>query len=146
METLPVLNSGQKDLSFGSDGYDDCLEFKIPDYELNSRQNIIGQYCNLGVPNLHNRRDQQETVITELNQYFSSLNITTLNDYRIMKYKWAREQFFQIVTTNKFQKTFDTKLPIGICIPKTCKPQDIESALNRGLDINCILNNFCFNN
>ena len=95
--------------------YDECLSIKSPIYNDEQIQQIKGKYClaNLILPLpefvSYNHTDFQrgDSIVSESDQH----NMRLLFD-----------------TLNQFMKTL---YQFGICIPNSCKAEDVEKVLNK---------------
>jgi hypothetical protein len=118
--------------SFGE--YDECIGIKSPPEE----QNIIfGKYCTLSLiipfPPLKSYSSEYEEIFKERiikNEYSMNL-IRILEDMKV-------DNYFKVNPLLKIMDIINIydgqTLRLGICITHTCRPQDIEKAINKSTD------------
>ena len=123
-------------------GYDECLSFESPLFDTDLPK-FKGQYCWLGIPDIvlnDKTYDelQLEANITSINERISEMRTKrSKNEYnessRMAAFSISRQLIHEFISINAYQKTFVTGLPVGICIPNTCRPQHIQYAINKSL-------------
>ncbi|CAG2102301.1 unnamed protein product [Medioppia subpectinata] len=129
MDTLMIPESGIISHKKPHIGYDECLQLQSPNAP--NIKEFSGQYCWLGAPNIAlNERtfDELGTLVnwTELNEQIKN------NSASYMRTQDNKtERFKPLKVTSTFANTFTTDMPMGLCLPTTCRPQDIEFALNK---------------
>jgi hypothetical protein len=118
--------------SFGQ--YDECIDIKSPP----EAQNIIfGQYCTLSLiipfPSLKSHSSEYEEIFNEriIQNEYSKYLITILEDIKVDNYFKVNLLLEIMDVMNAFE---GQSLRLGICIPHTCRPQDIEKAVNKSTD------------
>lgn len=105
--------------SFGE--YDECLSIESPEYD-NDKSKFYGQYCLmkpvLPLPSLDPN--------AKMNTYFTSKNNNESNDNN-----WETEILPKLILFNNI--TNKDLFRIGICFPSWCKPNDMQTAINKSM-------------
>ena len=113
--------------------YDLCLAVKSPE-EGNDLLPISGQFCwldtNNGLPdNLQYELDiLNETLMQEVYEKFSKdfANSTLKNRVKISK-----QIIREMIDLFEYNNRIGAKLSIGLCIPSTCRTEDLELVINK---------------
>ncbi|XP_054166931.1 nose resistant to fluoxetine protein 6-like [Oppia nitens] len=139
LQTFPAPISGLIQGSTQSIGYDECL--RLESIHDSSGQHIRGQYCWVGIVNMEAKGDTYEQLTKEINIIKLNENLkefhhkSTTDDFnrtvRVKTFKIGRKMVADFIALLTYGKTFEGHLPTGICLPNTCKIQDIEYAMNK---------------
>ncbi|XP_054166927.1 nose resistant to fluoxetine protein 6-like [Oppia nitens] len=139
LRTFPTPKSGLIQGSTSSIGYDECLSIESTNDM--SGQSIRGQYCWVGIVNMEVKGDTYEQLNKEINFIKLNERLRKMHDnygtddfnrtMRMKALQISREMVADFIAIMSYGKTFDNHLPIGICLPNTCKIQDIEYAMNK---------------
>jgi hypothetical protein len=145
IDTLPSiqLKTGANSLPLGQ--YDECLIIESP--KQIDKPIIKGQYCALGYANIWPQKASytpgepfDETLLNIVNDYLnSSKNFENMRKNPILSQYLDSRQRLQIpphiieteLQLNDYMISVDTQMPFGLCLPTTCKPKDIEYAINK---------------
>ena len=141
MDIFPELGSAPLESNaMPSFAYDECLSFKSPEYEEFSQ--ISGQYCWMGSPRFLPNYEQYkknpipdwalklwaETALSSFNKNSSEKKSSRDNSIKASNLpRFAMEIMF----TFDYIDPINARISSGICLPKSCKPQDIENAINK---------------
>ena len=105
----------------GAADYDQCILFESPEFENSPR--IKGQFCWMDTPRLLRKG------------YEKDVPDSKSNDSKKSTYpKMNKKTFIEIVDLIYFHDDIGVKSSAEICLPIACKPQDVENALNKGID------------
>ena len=117
------------------------MQFKSPDEP--DLAPFQGQYCWMGVPDIiiTDRAYDELSQVVDINALNNQSDINMMNSMknaqnvtpRFSSPHITRQYIKDLVSINLFAKTFTTHMPMGLCIPSTCKAQDIELAINKGM-------------
>jgi hypothetical protein len=129
-----LIPSGLAEGRFASFGeYDECIGIK----SLPEEENVIfGKYCTLNLiipfPPLNSYSSEYEEIFNEkiIKNEYSMILIKILEEMNVDNYLKVNPllKIMDVINANDGQT-----LRLGICIPHTCRPQDIEKALNKSI-------------
>ena len=143
MEVLPSLGSAQlESFVIPSFDYDECLSFKSLEYE--EFPQISAQYCWVGASYLLPKPEQyKKEPIPDwaIELWGKSLMAQNKMDYehntRLSEpdIKNLPRNTLEVIFLMDYFRPLHDKLNFGLCMPRSCNPQDMEDAINKGIYI-----------
>ena len=120
--------------------YDECISIESTIEP--EKPTIRGQYCfvkpSLPLPKSNSYRSGEpidnylEEMIKKLINSSEKLKSRIPKEYDINNYTLTEESIEKVLSIGDIIANMSFPgYPIGICIPTTCKPQDIENAINK---------------